>query len=1173
VRIKGRMARRRKVTYGVVGTIVVLVLIVYVLLQSEWLVLRIVAAAIERLEQAGAQMEVGDVSGSLLSGITLSEVEVKVARGEEPILSADMLSLRYSPILLATRRQLGTFSLYGPRLLLEKKNGTWNYSSLFTKEDSTGPREDTQKEGKIGVVLPFSLRHVSIQNGVIEIKTDQEVLISEINVFASVSSDSTETQITLHNGRLLVNDELRVERIRGDAVLNQSGLLLRDIRLKTNRSTIAMNGALDTLGIHVSLSDCDIDLEEFAQVLKPELALKGRVNVTGVYDQSGESREARGTMVVSGAEFMGREFGWLDFSLGVKDSRFDVMLNSWRLGEGSAKGLVNINMAGRKPTFALDCILDTFDLGRLIGREAVLSGKVKLNGTGSSLDEAGARGQVELTQSTIEGIRLEEMTSRFSYTSGVVNLESFDAIFGGGHIVSSGRISKDQVELDTEIHDIDLSELAVLIGISELKGSLNSYMWVSGPLDNPFLSGTAWVSKAQYKEMRFEHLGANVNIQDAIREPKGSVSVDLAGVEVGGPPLKRGSIELTALGDNVEYEIWASASEGSLDVKGKALYDEGRFEGELDRLFLTYRGQVVESVSKVAATYSRSSINLSPARVKILGTEMRLTGFVLSQDEARLGLAADSLSLKNLAQAIGTDLDVDGFLTFDLSVSGTPNDPEVDLSLELRGVVAGQASLDSAIARISYDDGLIRLDEFFVHRNGNISTLTGHFPFNLALDAEGMRIPERPISLDADFNDVGAWIFLPLKDIVGVDEGRIDADLSLRGTPRNPLVTGTMDISSPKVVFRPTVTIARDVTARLRLEGERLELVSITGRAGEGKVDVKGYVTFDGLTPDDYRVKIEARQASMEGFYRDIRDAVVNADVWVTRGSEMVEVSGNVEVLRCLLTTEFRQSAVPMAATKHEVSYDITVQAERNVRLKNRDADIEMAADVRVAWKPGKMVLSGAMDVLGGTFSYSDFTQKFTVKRGEFVFSNAPELNPSLDIEAETHVRVEEVNLTTGELEHPDITLLLTVGGTMLEPEFHLSSPSRTGYTETQILSLIGIGFDPTGEIQTDTNPLTRAGDIGLGILQNRIISQLQKTTGLDELRVQTELFGTEKTAQLKVGKYIRSDLYLSYSHDLFATVKDEYKAEYYLWRHSSIEGGRNNEGFYFLGMGFRIRY
>jgi autotransporter translocation and assembly factor TamB len=84
---------------------------------------------------------------------------------------------------------------------------------------------------------------------------------------------------------------------------------------------------------------------------------------------------------------------------------------------------------------------------------------------------------------------------------------------------------------------------------------------------------------------------------------------------------------------------------------------------------------------------------------------------------------------------------------------------------------------------------------------------------------------------------------------------------------------------------------------------------------------------------------------------------------------------------------------------------------------------------------------------------------------------------------------------------------------------------------------------------------------------------ELEKTARLDELRFKTELFGPERSARLTVGKYVRKGVYVSYSHDLFAGAKDEYKVEYYLWKGSSIVGSRDEDGRYNLGVGFKVRY
>jgi autotransporter translocation and assembly factor TamB len=1171
------MTRRRKVTYAVLGFFLVLVVSLYFVLQSEWLANRVLAAAVKRLEAQGARVSIGAVGGSLLSGITLSRIDVTIPGEEEPILSAEALSFRYSPLQLVRKHELGTLSLYGPKLLLQKHDGKWNYSLLLGKKDSTVPKETPAETGELPGLLPFSLKHMSIQNGLVLVRAEQNIEISKVNLFGSIESDSTHSSITLHNGRFTVNNKLKVVQLRGKALLNGEGLSLENFDLKTPKSKIAFTGRMDSLAMTVTLKNSRIDVQEFGDVIHPELALKGLIDVSGTYTQAGKTRSASAKMVLSGGEFRGNPIGLLDFLLEVDNSKYDIEMEKWQLGEGVAKGSLHLDLSGKTPRFAMDFNINSMDLGRLIHRKAVLSGEIKLTGAGSSFANAGATGRIDLRQSTVEGVAIEGLSSAFSYSSGVINLDSLEADACGGQLKTRGMLSKQQIELDTEIHNIGLAALSGLLGTDQLDGVINGYIWVSGPVDNPSLSGTAWLSKAHYRGMAFDHLSLNINVQDALKEPKGLAAVDFASIQVGGQLLKRGSMEVIVQDKDLEYEIWTAAQEGSLDVKGTAQITDGGFEGELSRLYLLYRGQVVENLGNIAASYSQSGVVLAPARLRVLGTEMRLTGLALTQKEARVGIAADSLSLKNLALALGSRIDADGLLDFDLTVSGTPQDPRINLAFDLRGVVAGQASVDSATVSLSYANGSLRTDRFFIYRNGNRSTLSGHFPINLALDTKGTRIPDKEISLDAEFNDVGAWMFLPLKNMIDVAEGRIDAVLSLRGTPRKPLMTGTMDIATPKVIFRPTLTTVNDVVAKLRLEGERLEIVSVSGKAKDGRVDVNGYVSFKGLTPEDYKVSVKARDASMEGLYRDVSNAVVDADVVIERGREMPTVEGDINVKSCLLITEFRSQAVPMAAVKHDVSYDMRVHADRNVRLKNRDADIEMSADVRVRWRPGAMILSGTMDILSGTVTYAEMTRPFTVKKGEFKFSNAPELNPTIDVEAETVVRVTRRD-DKGELKTGMLPIKLTVTGTMLEPDFHLATGEVPyelrgfDFTTTDLLSII-TGVSTPDAQGTGFNPLTQAGDVGLSMLQKRIARQLEKSIGVDEITVQTALFGDERSAQLVVGKYVRPDVYVSYSHDLFSKVKDEYKVEYYIWKGSSVVGSRDNQGNYNLGIGFKVRY
>jgi autotransporter translocation and assembly factor TamB len=345
----------------------------------------------------------------------------------------------------------------------------------------------------------------------------------------------------------------------------------------------------------------------------------------------------------------------------------------------------------------------------------------------------------------------------------------------------------------------------------------------------------------------------------------------------------------------------------------------------------------------------------------------------------------------------------------------------------------------------------------------------------------------------------------------------------------------------------------------MKLEGKKLDIVSVTGNTQGGKVDVNGYVVFEGLSYKDYEVDVKATNANIEAV-RDV-SGVVNANAVVKKGAEMVNVSGNIQVVKCLLTVPFRMRTIPLAAVRHNASYDLTITGDRNIWLRNRDVNIEMGTDVRVRWQPGTMTLSGVMNIIGGRIYYLGFTQPFDVTTGEFTFSNSPELNPTLNVQAEAIVEPLDVEAVD--------TVNLSVSGTMLEPVFSLSSGSLT---QTQILLLLGLNLREMGSL-VGSEIFAAGGGRGMEYLQNIVMRELEKAVGLDEIRLKTELFGSNKSAKVTVGRYIGKDVFVAYSHDLFAPVKDEYKVEYYLGKGSSIIGSRDDLGRYNMGLGFKIKY
>lgn len=1169
------MSHRRQVTYLVIIALAVLFLVAHIIVGTEWALNRVVNHLIKRIESSGIKVDLGKIEGSLLNEVKLSRIRIAPAGEEKLIIWADSLAIGYSPIVLLTRRRLTSFRVYGPSFFLRTENEKRSSSGLSDEKEPPASEMKPTPQRKTPGILPFSVTNMIVLDGSISIRGARDIALSDANLFCSVRTNRNGTAIILHNGRFTLNNRLRVLRLFGEARLRETVLELKELQLRTRRSRIAVKGMMDTISTKITFLDSNVEMEEFVDVFRPELGLKGNMGVSGTYSDSLDVRSAKVRMVIGDARIAHTDLGWLDLTALLEEPHYELKINKWQMGKGFARGSILVDVTPAVPVFSVDCQLKRFEPGPLLDKRVVLTGNLNLSGSGTSLSNLTGKGSAQLSESSLDGITLNSAVSDFSYSSGTVKLDTLDVTFEEGRFVSAGRLSKTHFELDSKMENMDLASFGPVLGINDVKGSLSGYLWMEGTTGNPSLSGTAWIADGEFKGLRFDHLGANLNIQDIIEEPKGSATISFAGVALNDNRVKQGKIELVAEEKSLEYEVCAAAEEGSLNVRGIASLKDGSLEAEADNFFLVLNDQVVRNSGVLNVAYSDSGLFIRPATLDFLGSEMSLAGQSLNDGNTELTLRADSVPLSSLASMLAFEPQTDGYLTLDFNLNGTLDDPRMSLLLDLRDISVAQVSMDSSIVSLSYAKNLLEVEKFLIYKNQRKSTLLGHVPVNLAVKSEGPRIPDSDISLDADFNDVGTWIFFPLRNLLEVAEGRVDARINVRGTSRSPDINGTMNVSSPRVLFRPTLTSATDVVGQLKLTGQRLDLVSISGKTKDGSVDVDGYLIFEGLSYKDYEINVKATNALVQGF-KDV-SAVVNADATVNRGKDMVHTKADVEVIHCTLTVPFRTRTIPLAASKHNASYDIAIHADRNIFLSNRDAGIEMGADVRVRWMPGTMVLSGVMDILGGRLYYLGFTQPFNVKKGEFRFSNAPELNPSVDVEAEAIVldprKPPEPHGPEAGRVLPD-TITLTVTGTMMEPEFHLSSPDLS---ETDLLLLLGLGFTTGRESETSLSSreliAKTGGDLSLAVLQNIVIRELERTTGLDEIRVKTELFGQERSARLTVGKYLRKGVYVSYSHDLFAGAKDEYKVEYYLWKGSSIVGSRDEEGRYNLGVGFKVRY
>lgn len=238
------MARRtlRGLVY-LVAAVLVLVAAALALLETGWAKDRIRALAVSQANRyLTASLQIGRLEGSVLRGIRLEDV--RLTRGDQPIVSIDEVSLSYSlRELWQTGTVIRTLRVTRPRVFIARDpDGRWNVAALVRPRQ---PPAEPRGPGR-----SFEIASIEVTHG--------EVVIAEPMVFgpAHVPTHFTSVDVALSFHRQNETSTLVFRRaawtgtapaldmtaITGTLAIGPGGWQFDRFAVRTPRSSFALNG-------------------------------------------------------------------------------------------------------------------------------------------------------------------------------------------------------------------------------------------------------------------------------------------------------------------------------------------------------------------------------------------------------------------------------------------------------------------------------------------------------------------------------------------------------------------------------------------------------------------------------------------------------------------------------------------------------------------------------------------------------------------------------------------------------------------------------------------------------------------------------------------------------------------------------------------------------------------
>jgi hypothetical protein len=371
---------------------------------------------------------------------------------------------------------------------------------------------------------------------------------------------------------------------------------------------------------------------------------------------------------------------------------------------------------------------------------------------------------------------------------------------------------------------------------------------------------------------------------------------------------------------------------------------------------------------------------------------------------------------------------------------------------------------------------------------------------------------------------------------------------AINGSLARPEFSGAAEISDGRIRHMSLPQSLQGINGRVAFATDGIRFEDLTAQLAGGKVRFGGRVEMNGYTLGQLGVSMTGESMEFrypEGFRTTLDaqlDLVGTMAAPTLRGSVTVKsalYNKRLDLIPGLTELASGRASSPSASStppSMPLRFDVRIQAPSALRIENNAAHIVSSADLVLRGTYDRPVLDGRVQIDRGEAIIEG--KRYVVRRGNIDFINPTKIEPSLDLEAETLVRV------------PGQTYVVNiqVAGTFDRMATQLTSDPPL--SQLEIVSLL-FGSNTSNadardaELRTLQREATqrdlatsRLQQAAVGVVSAPITRAVEEAFALDTVQITPNLaFDPNQrlnpTARLTVGKRISNKLFLTFSRSL----------------------------------------
>lgn len=549
----------------------------------------------------------------------------------------------------------------------------------------------------------------------------------------------------------------------------------------------------------------------------------------------------------------------------------------------------------------------------------------------------------------------------------------------------------------------------------------------------------------------------------------------------------------------------------------------------------------------------------------------------------------ERLDLGQWSPLLGFPHSVRGTLSSDISLAGTASHPRLQGNVEIEHPGWDTLQLRRIHTGLRYDSSVLSMEghvDADIHR---MIRTRASLPLEFSLtDSLLMPDAKTPVQASLMVDSLDASLVNPLLADQGMElQGLMDASIEVTHTLGDPEFSGRLNFAGGSFSYPPEGIDYKNIAIRSRFSRRQLQIEQVLLESGEGHLNIQGYVDLpflDPQAPDSLNIRIRGKDftaiqsARAEAVLEpsvDLRGSfskpVLKGDLNIPRASVNVDAFRQEMGVKSdepnppLLIAAMKDTLPASSSPKDSLSSSPTsepllflsswqdstseprgpitgkdiynnlqghfdIHIPGNTWVKGENLNFEVQGHLKAIKESQQIDLFGTLNVRRGFFQF--YGKKFDFEQGEIVFTGGREINPLLDM-------IIVYGFRDAQRERQRLSIEVT--GRALDPRLQFRLNEQT-IQEKEALSYLMFGKAPEQLTTAEqTSFQERTGQMATSFALNRVSSAVTKAlgAGLGLDMVELEAGKNWKSGNVKIGKYVTNNLYLSYQRT-FAFDKRE---------------------------------